>query len=187
MTSPATANVDSLLNQIKRNLGLPISTPRSGNEFGNIIDAAPFVSFFAKGERIYRMADWTTSTDARSGTSGSNQPRIRGSTSGLTGLEAGDDWTLSLTESSKPAAAGRKVLGPRAARGVLPPRSSTTTSRGQNRPAIAKVTFIVEFIYLFLIREIMLQVLRVSAGDNVPTIAKKHVKLLLKLTLIGIY
>lgn len=139
MTSPATANVDSLLNQIKRNLGLPISAPRNGNEFGNIIDAAPFVASFAKGERIYRMADWTVSADARSSASGSNQPRIRGSTSGLTSLEAGDDWTLSLTESSKPVASGRKVLGPRAARGVLPPRSSTAASR-QSRPTSTKVT-----------------------------------------------
>jgi hypothetical protein len=137
-----TSNVDSLLNQIKRNLGLPISSSRNGNEFGNIIDAAPFVASFAKGERIYRMADWTASADARSG---SNQSRIRGSTSGLTGLEAGDDWTLSLTESSKPVASGRKVLGPRAARGVLPPRSSATASRSQNRPPTAKVTLFLNY------------------------------------------
>lgn len=139
MTSPATANVDSLLNQIKRNLGLPISATRSGNDSGNIIDAAPFVASFAKSERIYRMADWTASTEARSAASASNQPRIRGSTAGLNGIEAGDDWTLSLTEPSKPAASGRKILGPRAARGVLPPRSNTMAARGQARPVSAKV------------------------------------------------
>jgi hypothetical protein len=147
MTSPGTANVDNLLNQIKRNLGLPVSAARNGNDFGNIIDAAPFVASFAKGERIYRMADWTASTDARSGTT--NQPRIRGSTSGLTALEGGDNWTLSLTETSKPAASGRKILGPRAARGVLPPRSNTSATRGQTRPAIAKVLFFESHIFLF--------------------------------------
>lgn len=142
MTSP-TSNVDSLLNQIKRNLGLPVSAPRNGNEFGNIIDAAPFVAPFAKGERIYRMADWTASTDSRSSgnPSASNQSRVRGSTAGLTGLDGEEDWTLSLGEPTKLPTTGRKVLGPRAARGVLPPRSSTTAPRNQARPINTKVRF----------------------------------------------
>lgn len=142
MTS-LTSNVDSLLNQIKRNLGLPISAPRNGNDFGNIIDAAPFVASFAKGERIYRMADWTASTDSRSSgyPSGSNLSRVRGSTSGLTGPEGEEDWTLSLGEPTKLSTTGRKVLGPRAARGVLPPRSSTTSPRNQTRPINTKVQF----------------------------------------------
>lgn len=141
-TTSATANVDSLLNQIKRNLGLPISAPRSGNDSSVIIDAAPFVAPFAKGERVYRMADWTASSDSRSGqgSSGSNQSRVRGSTAGLNGIEGSDDWTLSLAEPIKPPTAGRKIPGPRAARGVLPPRSGTTAPRtGHNRPANAKV------------------------------------------------
>lgn len=140
MTSP-TSNVDSLLNQIKRNLGLPISAPRNGNDFGNIIDAASFVPPFAKGERIYRMADWTSSTDSRSSGnhSGSNQSRTRGSTAGLIGLEGEEDWTLSLGEPTKLPITGRKVLGPRAARGVLPPRSSATAPRSQTRPINTKV------------------------------------------------
>lgn len=145
MTSPGTANVDNLLNQIKRNLGLPFSVARNGNDFGTVIDAAPFVASFAKGERIYRMADWTASTDARSGST--NQPRIRGSNSGLTTLEGGEDWTLSLTEASKPTASGRKILGPRAARGVLPPRSNTSAPRGQTRPASAKVIICIKFLF----------------------------------------
>ena len=140
MTSP-TSNVDSLLNQIKRNLGLPISASRNGNEFVNIIDAAPFVAPFAKGERIYRMADWTSSSDSRSSgnPSTSNQSRIRGSTAGLIGAEGDEDWTLSLTDSTKLPISGRKVLGPRAARGVLPPRSGTLPSRNQSRPINTKV------------------------------------------------
>ena len=139
MTS--TSNVDNLLNQIKRNLGLPISAPRNGNDFGHIIDAAPFVAPFAKGERIYRMADWTASSDTRSSVtpSTSNQSRARGSTAGLTSLEGEENWTLSLAEPIKPPTTGRKVLGPRAARGVLPPRASTTTTRNQARPINAKV------------------------------------------------
>lgn len=140
MTSPTT-NVDSLLNQIKRNLGLPISAPRNGSDFGNIIDAAPFVASFAKGERIYRMADWTATADTRSSgnPAASNQSRVRGSTAGLPGLEGEEDWTLSLGEPTKLPTTGRKVLGSRAARGVLPPRSSTTTSRNQARPINTKV------------------------------------------------
>ena len=137
-----TAKVDSLLNQIKRNLGLPISASRTNNDCGIIIDAAPFVAPFAKGERVYRMADWTVSSDSRSGqgASGSNQSRVRGSNVGLMGLEGEEDWTLSLAEPIKPPTTGRKVLGPRAARGVLPPRSGTTAPRtGQSRPASTKV------------------------------------------------
>lgn len=140
--SSATSNVDSLLNQIKRNLGLPISTPRSCNESSMIIDAAPFVAPFSKGERVYRMADWTAASDSRSGQngSGSNQSRVRGSTAGLNGMEGEDDWTLSLAEPIKLPTSGRKIPGPRAARGVLPPRSGTTAPRtGQNRPANTKV------------------------------------------------
>lgn len=150
MTSADTSNVDSLLTQIKRNLGLPISAPRSGTDHGAIIDAAPFVAPFTKGERIYRMADWTSSTDSRSGSSNlnANPSRIRSSNAGLLGLEGGDDWTLSLTESSKPVSTGRKVLGPRAARGVLPPRANPTATRGQARPANTKVIqFFINNIY----------------------------------------
>lgn len=140
MTSADTSNVDSLLTQIKRNLGLPITAPRNGNDHGTVIDAAPFVAPFTKGERIYRMADWTASGDSRSGSSNSNanQSRIRSSNAGLGGLEGGDDWTLSLTESSKPVSAGRKVLGPRAAR-VLPPNTNASAARGQARSANTKV------------------------------------------------
>lgn len=139
--SSATSNVDSLLNQIKRNLGLPASAPRTGNEYSAVIDAAPFVAPFSFGERVYRMADWTSS-DSRSGqTSTSNQPRIRGSTAGLASLEGGEDWTLSLAEPTKLPSAGRKVLGLRAARGVLPPRSNIATSarNGTARSANTKV------------------------------------------------
>lgn len=143
-------NAETTLNQIKRNLGLPVSNNRSIGESNVIIDAAPFVSAFSKGERIYRMADWTMSTDSRSASAaGSNQSRIRGSTAGLNGLEGEEYWTLSLTETSKPATNTRKVLGPRAARGVLPPKTSTSTARTQARPATAKVKKL--FIVIFLI------------------------------------
>ena len=146
MTTSPTSNVDNLLNQIKRNLGLPVSAPRNGNDFGNIIDAAPFVAPFAKGERIYRMADWTSSSDSRTNPSTSNQSRIRGSTAGLTGIEGDEDWTLSLTDSTKLPTSGRKVLGPRAARGVLPPRAGTTAPRNQARPINTKVKYLlIEF------------------------------------------
>lgn len=143
MTSP-TSNVDNLLNQIKQNLGLPITTSRNnGNDYGNIIDAAPFVTPFAKGERIYRMADWTISSDSRSSgnPSSSNQSRIRGSSAGLIGIEGEEDWTLSLAEPTKLPTAGRKILGPRAARGVLPPRSGPTAVRNQTRPVNTKVLY----------------------------------------------
>lgn len=141
MTSADTSNVDSLLNQIKHNLGLPISAPRTGNDHGAIIDAAPFVAPFAKGERIYRMADWTISNDSRTGSSNlnANQSRIRSSNAGLLGFEGDEDWTLSLAESAKPVSTTRKVLGPRAVRGVLPPRANPTATRGQARPMNAKV------------------------------------------------
>lgn len=132
-------NAESTLNQIKRNLGLPVNNNHSIGENNVIVDAAPFVSSFSKGERIYRMADWTLSTEARS-SSGSNQSRIRGSNAGLNALEGGEDWTLSLTETSKPVTNVRKVLGPRAARGVLPPKTSTATTRSQTRPITAKVS-----------------------------------------------
>lgn len=140
MTAPssATANVDSLLNQIKSNLGLPISAPRPGNEQSVIIDAAPFVAPFSKAERIYRMADWTASGQSASAP---NQSRVRGSTAGLTGIEGDEDWTLSLAEPTKLPTANRKILGPRAARGVLPPRSGISAPRtgGQNRGVNTKV------------------------------------------------
>ena len=141
-----TENVDTLLNQIKRNLGLPVSIARTNNDNGSIIDAAPFVAPFAKGERIFRMADWTASaSDSRSVAPNVGQSRIRGSTSGLTGFETEDYWTLSLGEPTKAPKSGRKVLGPRAVRGVLPPRTGTTTAssaRSQTRPINAKVSAI---------------------------------------------
>ena len=143
MTSTtATSNIDSLLIQIKRNLGLPVAANRSTGDSGNIIDAAPFVAPYLKGERIHRMADWTISSSESKtgpGSSAVNQSRARGSTAGLPGFESEMDWTLSLAESSKPSSSGRKPLGPRPARGVLPPRAGPAAVRSQTRPANTKV------------------------------------------------
>lgn len=154
MTSSAnaTSNVDSLLVQIKRNLGLPVNSNRNNLDSNVVIDAAPFVAPYVKGERISRMADWTASSDLRSGTGhSSSHPRTRGSISGLPGFESELDWTLSLAEPAKVPVSGRRALGPRPARNVLPPRNGPAPVRNQTRPAITKVKLLlVFFVYYFL-------------------------------------
>lgn len=132
-----------LLNEIKKRFGLPCTTAVSSNSSNEFVDAAPFVSPFSRGDRVYKIADWTgpsgkgISTSATSGYS-STSPSMP-----LAGIE--EDWTLSLADAtfsvSGAAGAGASMntpVGRKAVRGVLPPRGITSSSGGASRSQTQK-------------------------------------------------
>ena len=120
----------ALLNEIKKRLGLPCSS--SSPAASEFVDAAPFVSPFARGERVFRIADWTGQgkTTANAATTGSNpSPSLS-----VAGIE--EDWTLSLADdASSPLPAARKGV-----RSVVPPKGlASISSNSLNKPRTQKV------------------------------------------------
>ncbi len=118
------------LEEIKRKLNLPCVSQSTTSEF---VDAAPFVTPFTRGERVYKIADWIGQGKGTT-TGSSTSPTLS-----AVGIE--EDWTLSLTDatltgltSSMSTPVGRKAV-----RGVLPPKGIATSATGTLKPRTQKV------------------------------------------------
>jgi translation initiation factor 3 subunit D len=125
---------ESFLERFKRRLGLNSLPVRAENT--GPIDAAPFIPLYARNERIYRVADWTSNAPGSSAYPSSSA--AAGSRHGavLSGDE--EDWSMSAGFGGAGASSGASKKPGRSARGVLPPRggasggSAGSGARGRN-------------------------------------------------------
>lgn len=122
----------SSLAEIKRRLGLPITQTNTSNEF---LDAAPFVLPFTRGERIYKIADWTGMGTSTSTTSSGIKPTSPTLANAETGPVGEEDWTSTLAGDLMGSTVGRRTV-----QGLIPPKTIASSAAASSQTASSAST-----------------------------------------------